>query len=405
MKRMILKIWTRLVAFTGALPVLGCVLVVIGAFSCSVHQWPDESTPAVLKLDFVFSTDLPPYLTVNYETKTDISSESTTKADKEHAFRYTVKFYPRLPDGSFSRNEAPDYTLVLTKDDLSTLDYSTLAVLPEGDWQIRCWADYVAKGSTDDLYYETGDFAAIALPELHSANTDYKDAFLGSAEVSLQRVGSKQEPIAVTLDMERPLAKFRFIATDLERLMMKVLKEKLSSEEYSRWINARKLEKEAMNKVKEGETKVTVETPAELLPGSDVSNAWNPAKAPGFNPSDYYIRFYYTSFMPFMFDMFKNKPIDSRAGVQFDSEFSPISMDEVLMGFDYVMVNGHESSVIVQVALYDKKTNNLLSLTPSITVPIVRSRITTVRGDFLTLSTGGSIGVNAEFNGEYNINL
>ena len=363
-----------------------CMLIIFGTSSCSVHQWPDESTPAALKLDFVFSTDLPPYLTVDYETKNAVSSES----EQDCSFRYTVKFYPRLPDGTFSRTEAGDYTLVLTKDDLSDLNYSTETRLPEGEWQVRCWADYVGKGSTDDLFYRTSDFSSITLPEPHAANTDRKDAFLGCADVKLVRVGSRQTPVTARLEMERPLAKFRFIATDFEALVTKVMREKMTNEEYAEWLHAMRLEKEAREAAKKASD-------------PEPDNSWSPSKAPGFNPSDYYIRFYYTSFMPYVFDIFANKPIDSRSGVQFDSEFTPLSADEVLMGFDYVLVNGHESSVVVQVALYDRATNNLLSLSPTISVPLTRSKVTTVRGDFLTLSTGGGIGINPEFDGEYNI--
>ncbi len=343
----------------GALLIISCCMyVLIGTSSCNVHQWPDESTPAALKLDFVFATDLPPYLTVDYEgTKT---AAEAAAAASGNSFRYTVKFYPSLPDGTFSRAASEDYTLVLTKDDLTTLDYSAVTYLPEGTWQVRCWADYVERGSTGDLFYNTADFSAIELAESYTAGTDRKDAFLGVAEVTLRRVGTHQAPVTARLEMERPLAKFQFIATDFGALVTKVMREKSS---------------------------------------------FDPSKAPGFTPSDYYIRFYYTSFLPSVFNLFTNKPIDSRSGVQFDSEFTPLSMDEVLMGFDYVLVNGHESSVSVQVALYDKSTNNLLSLSPPITVPLTRSKLTTVRGDFLTLSTGGGIGVCPDFDGEYNITI
>ncbi len=360
----------------------------MGTSSCNLHQWPDECTPAALKLDFVFSADLPPYLTVDYEG----TKGEATDAASAGSFRYTVKFYPELPDGTFSPSASEDYTLVLTRDDLTTLDFSAVTYLPEGEWQVRCWADYVERGSARDLYYLTQDFSAIALPESYTAGTDLKDAFLGSAEVTLRRVGTQQAPVTARLEMERPLAKFQFIATDFGALVTKVMREKMSVEEYGKWLQAIRLERESSGA-------------GAPRPEAGAPNAWNPSKAPGFTPSDYYIRFYYTSFLPSEFNMFTNKPIDSRSGVQFDSEFTPLSMDEVLMGFDYVLVNGLESNVSVQVALYDKSTNNLLSLSPVINVPLTRSRITTVRGDFLTLSTGGGIGVCPDFDGEYNITI
>ncbi len=337
----------------SALSGILATLMILLASSCSIHEWPQENLPAELTLDITFATDLPPYMDVYYGTKTDVSPS------EEYDFRYIVKFYPQLPDGSYDRNEATDYTLVLTKDDVTDLNYSTNVYLPEGSWQIRCWADYVRQGSKEDLYYITRDFSAITLPEEHTANTDFKDAFLGSTEVSLHRVGSGLVPVGATLEMERPLAKFRFIATDLVRFVEKVIKNR--SADYS---------------------------------SQDRSS---------FNPDDYYVEFSYTSYMPFMFNMFTNKPIDSRTGVKFRSDFTPLSSDEVLMGFDYVLVNGVESSVFVQVALYDINTGETLTIIPSITVPLVRSKVTTVRGAFLNLGTGSEINLHTEFDDEFNL--
>ncbi len=338
------------------------VLAAVCLSSCSVHEWPEEGTPALLKLDFSFATDLPPYLEIEYGTKTEPSPE-------EYSVRYSVKFYPRLPGGGYDSSPAEPYSLTLTKDDITELNWSAVTVLPEGKWLVRCWADYVARGSAADLFYDTRDFGAITLPEAHSANTDRKDAFLGSAEVELHRVGSREEPVTARLEMERPLAKFQFIATDLRQLTTKVIRERMKQRGTS-----------------------------------DVDASGAPAEQ-SLDPADYYIRFYYTSYMPCVFNIYTNKPVDSRAGVQFESGFTPISDGEVLMGYDYVLVNGVESSVQVQVALYERGTDELLSLTPSVTVPLVRSRVTTVRGEFLTLGAGGGLSVNPDFDDEYNVYL
>ncbi len=345
----------RMILFAAAL---------VLAASCRVHEWPDASTPAQLDLELVFATDMPDYKEVNYETKRTRAGFTAEDMD----IRYTLKFYPGLPAGGYSSSEASDYTIVMTRPSTENLDCSRRVSLPEGRWKILCWTDYVRIGGTEDLFYETADFSSIALSESHIANTDYKDAFRGSAEVELRRLGSTETPAQVRLDMERPLAKYRFIATDLDALVTKVMREKA----------------------------------AEAAAAGDISPAADPSTS-SFNPEDYYIRFYYNSFMPCVFNIFKDKPVDSRTGVTFDSEFIPISTKEVLMGFDYVLVNGHESAVSVQVALCEVKTDKQLSLTPAVLVPLVRSKVTTVRGDFLTMGIGSGIGVNPEFDGEFNL--
>ena len=342
--------------------VTALVVALLSLASCSVHEWPDTGTPAQLKLDFRFATDLPPYLEIEYGTKAETSSD-------EYDVRYTVKFYPQLPGGGYDSSPAELYSLVLTKDDITELNWSAVTSLPEGRWQIRCWVDYVAQDSVDDLFYNTQDFSAITLPDEHTAGNDRKDAFLGTAEVNLYRVGSREEPVTATLEMERPLAKFQFIATDLEQLTTKVLRERM-----------RQIDASGTG---------AMDTPSEQR----------------LDPDDYYIRFYYTSYMPCVFNIYTNKPVDSRAGVQFESGFTPISDGEVLMGYDYVLVNGVESSVQVQVALYERGTDELLSLTPSVTVPLKRSKVTTVRGEFLTLGAGGGLSVDPDFDDEYNLFL
>ena len=349
----------------GTLAALGAALLCLA--SCSVHEWPDTGTLALLKLDFSFATDLPPYLEIEYGTKTETSPE-------DYDVRYKVKFYPQLPGGGYDSSPAELYSLTLTKDDITELNWSAVTALPEGKWQIRCWADYVAQGSSEDLFYNTRDFSAITLPDNHTANSDRKDAFLGSAEVELYRVGSREEPVTATLEMERPLAKFQFIATDLRQLTTKVLRERMKHRGTS-----------------------DIDASGADATGTPVEQS--------LDPEDYYIRFYYTSYMPCVFNIYTNKPVDSRAGVQFESGFTPISDGEVLMGYDYVLVNGVESSVQVQVALYERGTDELLSLTPSVTVPLKRSKVTTVRGEFLTLGAGGGLSVNPDFDDEYNVFL
>ncbi len=359
-----------------------CVLVLVLAVSCRVHEWPDAGTPAVLEIDLVFDYAMPDYKEVDYGARGTKSSFSVEDMD----IRYTLKFYPALPGGGYSSVESSDYTEVVTRPASEGGDCSLRVSLPEGRWTVRCWTDYVMAGSTEDLFYVTADFASVAIPEKYVAGTDFKDAFRGCAEVNLRRVGSAETPVTVRLDMERPLAKFRFIATDLDALVTRVMREKAEASDGA--------DDSAAESSSAG-----VSTGGSSADGSPSSS---PSPASAFNPEDYYIRFYYSQFLPCVFNIFTDKPIDSRTGVSFDSEFVPLSDTEALMGFDYVMVNGHESGVSVQVALYDRKTDRLISLMPQpINVPLERSRMTTVRGDFLTMGVAGGIGVNPSFDGEY----
>lgn len=83
-------------------------------------------------------------------------------------------------------------------------------------YDIYMWADYVKKGSTDDLHYDTADFPAIALKhDVPVINDETLDAFYGKAEITvgdgyyLWDKGS-QFPIS------RAVAKLRMVATDAD---------------------------------------------------------------------------------------------------------------------------------------------------------------------------------------------
>ena len=99
--------------------------------------------------------------------------------------------------------------------------------------------------------------------------------------------------------------------------------------------------------------------------------------------NQYNIRFYYSGFMPCVYNLFSDKPIDSRTGVWFDSKISPTEQGEASLGFDYVMVNGVESFVSVIVCVYDTQ-GNLMVTSDAIKVPTKRNYHTIVRGKFLT---------------------
>lgn len=345
-----------------------CAAVLLLAASCRVHEWPDPSTPASLELELVFSEEMQDYdEIISYENGQRMKTADYSRDDM--AIRHILRFYPGLPGGGYSSNAASDYTVVLTRPATEELNLRRTVSLPEGRWKILCWTDYVVSGGAEDLFYETGDFSAVTLPENHVAGTDFKDAFRGVDEVELRRMGGSESPVRVTLGMERPLAKYRFIATDFDALVTKVKREKSAGAAAS----------------------------------GDASTAADPSLSAAFNPEDYYIRFTYGSFMPCVFDMFKDKPTDSRTGVGFDSVFIPLSDKEVLMGFDYVLVSGYESGVYVQAALCDGVTGEVLSRTPSVLVPLVRNRVTTVRGDFLTMGAGSGISVNPDFEDDINI--
>ena len=102
------------------------------------------------------------------------------------------------------------------------------------------------------------------------------------------------------------------------------------------------------------------------------------------------------------FNMFTNKPADSWTGVSYESEMRIESLNEMNLGYDYIFVNGNETQLGISVAVYNSAGEEISSTDP-ILVPIVRSKLTQLRGEFLTSKSSGGVQVQPEFNGEYNI--
>ena len=108
--------------------------------------------------------------------------------------------------------------------------------------------------------------------------------------------------------------------------------------------------------------------------------------------------------MPSSFNLFTDKPADVLTHVEFEGELRQLNDQEAELGFDYVFVNGTESSVQVAVLIYDQ-AGNLLSQTEEISVPVVRSKHNTVKGEFLTTEASGSVGISPGFDGEWNVEI
>lgn len=337
------------------------LLSVFGYTGCDVHEWPDalppEVVPFTLHLDF--DTSLPIYDEIDY---------SSTRWETEYDKRYIIGVYPYDKSGNPSR--VADTVIVFTKDSDEPYDHSLVLDIMEGSYKFLVWTDYVVSGSESDLHYLTGDFAEVILSDRfhHVGNTDIRDAFRGEqsavilADKPYYSSLSKEVETEARIPMVRPMAKFKLIATDLQ---------------------------EFINHAKR------------LL----VQKSYRPGGTRGetrtFDLTEYRVVFRYNGFMPCSFNMFTNKPADAWTGVSFESRLSALSEYEAELGFDYVFVNGSESTVSITVEVYDVD-GDLVSRSNPIDIPIVRSQLTVVRGDFLTSKASGGVGIIPDFDGEFN---
>lgn len=355
------------------------VMLLLAFAGCDIHEFPEErydKVPFLLYLNF--NTEMPLHKEIIYNTRSGKETDGNTKL---HDIRYIINVY-RTDNGRAENREA-DTTFVFTKSDIADLNYVAHLELSEGTYDFRVWADYVDAGSISDKYYDTRDFSEIILvdKEKHSGSNDYRDAFRGYATATVTNHAYYSGSIVnsidnqATIEMKRPTGKFKFISTDVDRFLLRVASMK----------NERGIPTYA-------NTESNTMTMYEQLLQS-------------INMGEFYVVFRYNVFMPCSFNMFADKPADSWTGISFTSRMVPGDNNEMTLGYDYIFVNGKETILAISVEVYNRD-GELVSSTNPINVPIVRSKMTVVKGEFLSSKATGGVTINPSYDGDdYNVEI
>ena len=357
-----------------------CLLSLIALTACDVHEFPEDAgdkVPFTLHLDF--STEMPLYKEIVY-TRGGEDDPATKVAAEQHDIRYIIKVF-RTTDVRNSTRVAEE-SFVFSKDDIRDLNHTVTIDLYEGTYTFLVWADYVDAGSLEDKYYDTGDFAEIILSSKnpHNGNTDYRDAFRGEVTATVTDpvyyVNSAAAAIdnQATVPMIRPMGKYQFVSTDVDIFLTRV---------------AEQMREQGLL--------------AGIDPSADPLLAYEQLLKQ-IDLGEYQVVFRYNAFMPCSFNMFTNKPADSWTGITYRGALTMLQSGKMSLGFDYIFVNGTETTLAISVAVFNKDGVEISS-TNAINVPIVRSKLTLVTGDFLTSKSSGGVNIQYEYNGEYNVEI
>lgn len=223
--------------------------------------------------------------------------------------------------------------------------------LAEGSYDLRLWTDYArADNPLADTFYHTESLKAVTIvTKPYTANTDAKDAaYYNKSDITLSEEGA-----TMNVQLQRPLAKYRLIAKDVETY--------------------RKLM----------EAKPDIYPPLKNLT----------------------VKVQYEGYFPSGFNVSTGKPNDAVGGIS----YSQVSLhyndvdNEVLLGGDWVLVNGTESLVNVTVTVTDNLGNTLCRAS-GVQINYRNNHLTTVYGNFLTAGINkGGIDINTEWSGIYNV--
>lgn len=186
----------------------------------------------------------------------------------------------------------------------------------------------------------------------YTANTDAKDAaYIAENDITLPDEGKE-----ISLQLQRPLAKYRLIATDAEAYR-----------------------------------KLSASFPEKYPPLEELT-----------------VTTQYGGFFPDGFNAATGKPNSATDGANIAYSLplhsETVTADrEMQMGSDWVFVNGTESAVMATIRVTDKD-GKPVSEVKSVEIAYKRGHLTTVRGEFLTAGkSGGGIHIDTSWEGEYNV--
>lgn len=354
---------------------IGSLIIAILALptftSCdAVHEWPTPIEIVPFHLDVKFSSTSNAWTEWNHtfdETTVTEDGKGDNYENPLHGakMRYIIRLFEVGEDSRSVSEHIKE--IIVTKentDGLYDIDFD-MELLP-GNYKVMVWADFMREDDANEAHYDYTSFSEIMLTGDHVANSDNRDAFRGVLNLKVGDNVVSTTPKKYEIKMERPLAKFEFVTDDVMKFIDKETKR----------IAAKG------NGVRDENSQESPETRVDL--------------------NSYKVVFYYVGFMPNTYNMHTDKPVDSSTGVFFESTLKKLSSTEASMGFDYVFVNGVESAVTVQVAIFDNEGTQL-SLSAPIKVPLRRSHHTIMRGTFLTSEATGGVAINPDFDGEFNL--
>ncbi len=330
----------------------GVLILLVLLASCSkVHLWPEpgqEVDPTIIE------TKVEVTCQVDIDIQTVITRGNI--ADRSDIDLYQRRFLVNIYETGSGHDTLVFSDTFLRDVGLEDRYLSFTTTLQARRYNIVVWMDFIRKDAGNDLYYNTQKgFNAIHVRpvEEYQANDDFKDAQTFFHPVDLTTVTEWFTNIVIEVPLQRPLAKITFVTTDFQ--------------EYARKIGC---------------------------PDDKISEL----------TQDYEIRMSYNGYLPTGFNALTQKLNDSEVGYHYTSVPSWRADENVAqLGFDYVFVNGEQSSVNMSVEVVRKSDGAVVNRVDNITVPIYRGKETVVKDKFFTREYTPGIGINPEFDGEFNV--
>ena len=317
--------------------------------ACSVHELPAGSSEIDVTLHLNFDESIPDYRTIYYPP---------VKSGEGVHVRYELRVYRGVP-GNFEKEVFLAQSLEESWN--GTLDRDVHFALRAGRYLVQAWVDFI--GPDGKPFFDERDFGNIQMNGEYSSDLQRRDAFYAQEELSLETLLEAGLGYESTLEMARPYAGFRFLATDYEDFLQYWAK------------------KYAMIH--------------QMAVKPDVKSV---------DINDFTVRVVYPQYLPNAFSLWTDAPVNSSTGVSFDAPMHLREDGMVEIGTDWVLQGAGEGLVVVLLEFYDAE-GMYLSTFQSLEIPLLRGHMTTIQGKLLTAGVDSGITIDPTFDGEFNVYL
>ena len=118
----------------------------------------------------------------------------------------------------------------------------------------------------------------------------------------------------------------------------------------------------------------------------------------------YTVRWDYALYFPTGYNVLTGLPNKAETAIYFTSAITPVTEDEVLLGYDYVFVNGESTTLNITLTVMDAE-GEVVNSYSGLEARILKGQTTVLRGTYLTEDRGSGVGIDPGFDGYIDITL
>lgn len=328
-------------SLTAVLIYVAAILASIAVVSCRIHEYPVG--PGVD----------PTMIVVNIDLTTDPAVAETStigRSDEDGCMYFIMEIYRNDFTGDpVSRLESG---AVRAEDGSSSVRFTD--TLHAGNYKVAAFAVCTKDMQGGSSVYDMSDLSRIVFDDTYEGSISLKECYEARFDLNI----SSDEwftTMDVAQTMHSPMGRVEAISTDADRFMHNMLQD---------------------------------------LPEADTEGFWD----------RYTVRWDYALYFPTGYNVLTGLPNKAETGITFSSPMMPVSVEEVLLGYDYVFVNGESTTVNITLTVLDAD-GGVVNTYSGLEAEIYKGETTILRGTFLTEDRGSGVGIDPGFDGEINITL